>query len=119
MNNIKDIQSAGINLLTDLIHTNNNIIIKIPKQFETSKFIEYPFKALISKVELKDISSNPSLTIDTLICKLNIDRLIGNNMPTSNYKSAIIKYNKTDYTVSNDSLDSFENEIILYLNKKG
>ena len=116
---INEIHSEALSKLNNLIHNTDNITIKIPQIANPAITTDCPFKALVSGIELKDLSNNPTLTIDTLICKLNISDLRIKNLPINNYKKNFIVYKNNTYTVVKEGYDAFENMIILYLNKKG
>jgi len=117
---IKNSHSTAMKKLNNLIRNNNNISLKIPLINNPLQFTTIPFKALISNIEVSEISSVASSTIKTLVCKLNIEELKSISAPTEKYKERNISivYNKNTYSIIDDRLDAFENTIILYLNKK-
>lgn len=119
MNSIQEIQSAGLDLLNDIICENNNITIKVPMLNNTSSYTKYSAKGLISGIEVSEIPSISNSTSDTLVCKIIISEL-ETGCPIKDYmaKNVIIDYKNKSYSIIKDRTDDFDCILILYLNKK-
>lgn len=110
---------VGITKLLDEV--GQTITLNVPLINNMASKTSYTVTALISNVTSDDIGKSDMITLDTLLCKILIDDLsIQLNCPTSNLKkkNVSITYKNEIYSIAIDGTNSFNNMLILYLNRK-
>lgn len=110
----QSIHTTCMNILNDELGV--AITLKIPKQNNINSFTVYPLTAFVTKVANEDLARNLALTVESLSVAILLEDLtMGTELKKFN---STITYRGKEYTITEENINSFVNQLILFVNRK-